>query len=40
MEADFVEHPSGGSRIRAAMRWKAENLQLFLSKPITRSGRL
>jgi len=25
----FYDHPSGRSRIQAAMRWKAENLQLF-----------
>jgi STE24 endopeptidase len=25
----FFDHPSGRSRIRAAMRWKAENLCLF-----------
>ena len=25
----LYDHPSGRSRIRAAMRWKAENLQLF-----------
>jgi STE24 endopeptidase len=29
----FFDHPSGRNRIRAAMRWKAENLQLFVSKP-------
>jgi STE24 endopeptidase len=28
----FFDHPSGRNRIRAAMRWKAENLQLFPSK--------
>ena len=28
----FFDHPSGRSRIHAAMRWKAENLQLF-SRP-------
>jgi Zn-dependent protease with chaperone function len=28
----FFDHPSGRNRIRAAMRWKAENLQLFLPK--------
>lgn len=25
----FYDHPSGRNRIRASMRWKAENLQLF-----------
>jgi hypothetical protein len=25
----FFDHPSGRNRIRAAMRWKAENLSLF-----------
>jgi STE24 endopeptidase len=30
----FFDHPSGRNRIRAAMRWKAENLQLF-SPPAT-----
>jgi STE24 endopeptidase len=28
----FFDHPSGRNRIRAAMRWKAENLQLFAPK--------
>jgi STE24 endopeptidase len=28
----FFDHPSGRNRIRAAMRWKAENLQLFRQK--------
>lgn len=28
----FYDHPSGQNRIRAAMRWKAENLQLFTPK--------
>lgn len=28
----FFDHPSGQNRIRAAMRWKAENLQLFTPK--------
>ncbi|HXL23782.1 MAG TPA: M48 family metallopeptidase [Candidatus Dormibacteraeota bacterium] len=28
----FFDHPSGRNRIRAAMRWKAENLQLFTPK--------
>jgi len=28
----FFDHPSGQNRIRAAMRWKAENLQLFALK--------
>src|SRR5712692_210828 len=28
----FFDHPSGRNRIRAAMCWKAENLQLFVSK--------
>jgi STE24 endopeptidase len=31
-EAIFFDHPSGRTRIRAAMRWKAENLCLFDSK--------
>ena len=26
----FYDHPSGRNRIYAAMRWKAENLQLFM----------
>ena len=26
----FFDHPSGRNRIYAAMRWKAENLQLFM----------
>src|SRR5260370_61990 len=26
----FFDHPSGYNRINAAMRWKAENLKLFL----------
>jgi STE24 endopeptidase len=29
----FYDHPSGRTRIYNAMRWKAENLQLFLSPP-------
>jgi STE24 endopeptidase len=28
----FFDHPSGSNRIHDAMRWKAENLQLFASK--------
>lgn len=28
----FFDHPSGRNRIRAAMRWKVENLQLFTQK--------
>ncbi len=28
----FFDHPSGRSRIAAAMRWKAENLKLFTAK--------
>jgi STE24 endopeptidase len=28
----FFDHPSGRNRIRAAMRWKAENLSLFAPK--------
>ncbi|HET8922320.1 MAG TPA: M48 family metallopeptidase [Candidatus Acidoferrum sp.] len=28
----FFDHPSGRNRIRAAMRWKAENLHLFAPK--------
>jgi STE24 endopeptidase len=30
----FFDHPSGRTRIYAAMRWKAENLSLFEAKPI------
>lgn len=30
-EATFYDHPSGRTRIEAAMRWKAENLCLFLA---------
>jgi STE24 endopeptidase len=29
----FFDHPSGRNRIYAAMRWKAENLQLFAPSP-------
>ena len=29
----FYDHPSGRSRIYAAMRWKAENLKLFSPTP-------
>src|SRR6202162_5510275 len=29
----FFDHPSGRNRIYAAMRWKAENLQLFTPNP-------
>jgi len=29
----FYDHPSGRTRIYNAMRWKAENLQLFRSPP-------
>jgi STE24 endopeptidase len=29
----FFDHPSGRNRIHAAMRWKAENLQLFTAAP-------
>ena len=29
----FFDHPSGRARIKAAMRWKAENLALFAPKP-------
>jgi STE24 endopeptidase len=29
----FFDHPSGRNRIYAAMRWKAENLQLFSAHP-------
>ncbi|MGA2979072.1 MAG: M48 family metallopeptidase [Terriglobales bacterium] len=29
----FFDHPSGRSRIYAAMRWKAENLKLFAAQP-------
>jgi STE24 endopeptidase len=29
----FFDHPSGRNRIYAAMRWKAENLKLFIGQP-------
>lgn len=29
----FFDHPSGRNRILAAMRWKAENLSLFVPEP-------
>jgi STE24 endopeptidase len=29
----FFDHPSGRNRIYAGMRWKAENLELFMGKP-------
>jgi STE24 endopeptidase len=29
----FFDHPSGRNRIYAAMRWKAENLKLFVPQP-------
>jgi STE24 endopeptidase len=29
----FFDHPSGRNRIYAAMRWKAENLKLFVAQP-------
>ena len=29
----FFDHPSGRNRIHHAMRWKAENLQLFTTMP-------
>jgi STE24 endopeptidase len=32
----FFDHPSGRNRIYAAMRWKAENLQLFTPQPVSR----
>ena len=32
----FFDHPSGRNRIYAAMRWKAENLQLFTPQPASR----
>jgi len=32
-ESIFFDHPSGRNRIHDAMRWKAENLQLFIPKP-------
>jgi len=28
----FFDHPSGRNRIYAAMRWKAENLKLFMGQ--------
>jgi len=33
----FFDHPSGRNRIYAAMRWKAENLQLFAAPTATQS---
>jgi len=35
----FFDHPSGRSRIRAAMRWKAENLSLFSMQPTEGSAK-
>jgi STE24 endopeptidase len=32
-ERIFFDHPSGRNRIYAAMRWKAENLKLFIGQP-------
>ncbi|MBI3476797.1 MAG: M48 family metallopeptidase [Acidobacteria bacterium] len=32
----FYDHPSGRNRINAAMRWKAENLQLFTAPSVNR----
>jgi STE24 endopeptidase len=32
-EAIFYDHPSGRTRIMAAMRWKGENLSLFAGQP-------
>jgi STE24 endopeptidase len=32
-EKIFFDHPSGRNRIYAAMRWKAENLKLFVPQP-------
>jgi STE24 endopeptidase len=32
----FFDHPSGRNRIYAAMRWKAENLQLFTPQPASK----
>ena len=32
----FFDHPSGRNRIYAAMRWKAENLQLFTPEPASK----
>ena len=34
----FYDHPSGRTRIFAAMRWKAENLQLFSAPPAKESA--
>ncbi|MGA9528731.1 MAG: M48 family metallopeptidase [Terriglobales bacterium] len=34
----FFDHPSGRNRIYAAMRWKAENLKLFMAPPECTSG--
>jgi STE24 endopeptidase len=33
-ERIFFAHPSGRNRIHDAMRWKAENLQLFAPKSL------
>src|ERR1700687_5782086 len=32
----FFDHPSGRNRIHAAMRWKAENLKLFIPEPASK----
>ena len=34
----FFDHPSGYNRIRDAMRWKTENLQLFAPQPGQQAG--
>ena len=34
----FFDHPSGRSRIYAAMRWKAENLNLFAAASVSPCG--
>ena len=31
----FFDHPSGRNRTYAAMRWKAENLNLFMAEPVS-----
>ena len=34
----FYDHPSGRSRIYAAMRWKAENLKVVSAAPLQTTG--
>ena len=31
----FFDHPSGRNRTYAAMRWKAENLNLIMAEPVS-----